>query len=309
MRKLFAILLLVATALEAGAQGRTFKGTVVDRKTGEPVEFATVLVKATDQWSVTDEKGHFTISGISLPTSKVEIASLGYVTLTKDIKFENAVTEETFKLDEDNLTLESAVVTAQENGNSATTSRTIDKTALEHVQVMNVTDISSLLPGGVTDNNNLTAQKQFSIRAGSSSESGNASFGTAVEVDGVRLSNNASYSDLNSSTSLKGASTNSIASANIESVEVITGVPSVEYGDMSSGVVKINTKKGKTPWQVTMSTSPKTKQVSASKGFGLGKTASGNNLGIINASAEYTRSVGDQMSPYTSYERKQLSLT
>ena len=309
MRKLFAILLLVATALEAGAQGRTFKGTVVDRKTGEPVEFATVLIKATDQWSVTDEKGHFTISGISLPTSKVEIASLGYVTLTKDIKFENAVTEETFKLDEDNLTLESAVVTAQENGNSATTSRTIDKTALEHVQVMNVTDISSLLPGGVTDNNNLTAQKQFSIRAGSSSESGNASFGTAVEVDGVRLSNNASYSDLNSSTSLKGASTNSIASANIESVEVITGVPSVEYGDMSSGVVKINTKKGKTPWQVTMSTSPKTKQVSASKGFGLGKSASGANLGIINASAEYTRSVGDQMSPYTSYERKQLSLT
>ena len=135
------------------------------------------------------------------------------------------------------------------------------------------------------------------------------SFGTAVEVDGVRLSNNASYSDLNSSTSLKGASTNSIASSNIESVEVITGVPSVEYGDMSSGVVKINTRKGKTPWQVTMSTSPKTKQMSVSKGFGLGKTARGNSLGIINASAEYTRSVGDQMSPYTSYDRKQLSLT
>ena len=309
MRRLVLILLLLATAIQAAAQGRTFKGTVVDQKTGEPVEFATVLVKSTEQWSVTDEKGQFTISGITVASSKVEIASLGYVTLNKEVTFDKSVTEQTFKLFEDNLTLESAVVTAQENGNSATTSRTIDKTALEHVQVMNVTDISSLLPGGVTVDNSLISQKQFSIRTGGAGENGNASFGTAVEVDGVRLSNNASYSDLNSSTSLKGASTNTIASANIESVEVITGVPSVEYGDMSSGVVKINTKKGKTPWQVTMSTSPKTKQVSASKGFGLGKSASGTSLGIINASAEYTRSISDQMSPYTSYERKQLSLT
>ena len=84
MRKLLVILLFVAAALQAAAQGRTFKGVVVDQKTGEPVEFATVLVKATDQWSVTDENGSFTISGISLPSSKIEIASLGYVTLTKD---------------------------------------------------------------------------------------------------------------------------------------------------------------------------------------------------------------------------------
>lgn len=309
MRKLVIILLLLTTAFLAVAQGRTFKGEVLDTRSGEPVEFATVLIKATEQWSVTDEKGQFTISGVSVAASKVEIASLGYVTLTQDVKFQAGTTEMTFAIAEDNLTLESAVITAQENANSATTSRTIDKTALEHVQVMNVTDISSLLPGGVTVNNSLISQRQFSIRTGSAGENGNASFGTAVEVDGVRLSNNASYSDLNSSTSLKGASTNSIASANIESVEVITGVPSVEYGDMTSGVVKINTKKGKTPWQITMSTSPKTKQVSVSKGFGLGKSAGGSNLGIINTSAEYTRSVGDQMSPYTSYTRRQISLT
>ncbi|MBP5676808.1 MAG: TonB-dependent receptor [Bacteroidales bacterium] len=299
----------MATALQAAGQGRVFKGRVIDKKTGEPVEFATVLIKSTEQWSVTDQNGRFSIGGITAAESQVEIASLGYVTLTQTVKFPPGAEETTFRLSEDNLTLESAVVTAQENGNSATTSRTIDKTALEHVQVMNVTDISSLLPGGVTENNNLITQKQFSIRTGSSGENGNASFGTAVEVDGVRLSNNASYSDLSSGSNLKGVSTNSIASSNVESVEVISGVPSVEYGDMSSGVVKINTKKGKTPWQVTLSTSPKTKQASFSKGFGLGKTAGGRAIGILNASAEYTRSVGDQMSPYTSYDRKQLSLT
>ena len=309
MRRLLVILLIVAAALEAAGQGRTFKGMVVDQKTGEPVEFATVLVKSTEQWSVTDEKGQFTISGISVAASKVEVASLGYVTVTREIKFDKAVTEETFKMAEDNLTLESAVVTAQENANSAATSRTIDKTALEHVQVMNVSDISSLLPGGATVNPSLTSDQQISLRAGKG-ESGSASFGTAVEVDGVRLSNNASFtsSDLNGrSGSVKGASTNNIASSNIESVEVITGVPSVEYGDMGTGVVKINTRKGKTPWQVTMSTSPRTKQVSLSKGFSLGKSRSGVNLGVLNASAEYTNSVSDPLSPYTSYDRKQLS--
>lgn len=311
MRRTLLILLLLATALQAAAQGRTFKGTVVDKRTGEPVEFATVLIKATEQWSVTDEKGLFSISGVSAASSKVEIASLGYVTLTREIKFDKAVTEETFLLAEDNLTLESAVVTAQENANSATTSRTIDKTALEHVQVMNVSDIASLLPGGASVNPSLTSDQQISLRA-AKGESGSASFGTAIEVDGVRLSNNASFtsSDLSGrSGSVKGASTNNIASSNIESVEVITGVPSVEYGDMGTGVVKINTRKGKTPWQVTMSTSPKTKQVSLSKGFSLGTSRSGANLGVLNTSAEYTNSVSDPMSPYTSYDRKQLSLT
>ena len=306
MRKFAVILLILATALQAAGQGRVFKGKVVDKRTGEPVEFATVLVKATEQWSVTDEKGQFSIEGIRVAGSKVEIASLGYVTLTQDVKFSGETTEITFKVDEDNLTLESAVVTAQENSNSAATSRTIDKTALEHVQIMNISDISSLLPGGASVNPSLVSDQQISLRS-AKGESGSSSFGTAIEVDGVRLSNNASFtsSDLNGrSGSVKGASTNNIASSNIESVEVITGVPSVEYGDMGSGVVKINTRKGKTPWNVTMSTSPKTKQVSVSKGFGLGKTRSGFNLGVLNASAEYTNSVADPMSPYTSYDRK-----
>ena len=297
---------IIGLALLAGpvlrAQTHSLSGRVVEKATGEPVEFATVVLDATEQWSVTDREGRFSINNIKAPKSVVTISCLGYATLTREFKFERDVQNVKFQLEIDNLTLSGAVVTAKENDASATTSRTVDKTALEHVQLMNVGDISSLLPGGATADNNLVTSKQFNIRAGGATENGNASFGTAVEVDGVRLSNNASYGDV------KGVSTNSIASANVESVEVITGVPSVEYGDMGAGIVKINTKKGKTPWMVTMSTSPRTKQVSFSKGLGLGETASGQSRGVINASAEYTRSVSDVMSPYTSYDRKQLSL-
>ena len=302
-QRLRYIILLLFALLPLGIRAQTFtvSGTVTDKGTGEPVEFATVVLEASEQWAVADDKGKFSIPGVSVPKTVISVACLGYVTYSVEITISKDIANFKVQLQQDNLTLDKAVVTAKENSNSATTARTIDKTALEHVQMMNVSDISSLLPGGATQSAALTSEQQFNLRA-SSGENGNASFGTAVEVDGVRLSNNASYSDI------KGVATNNIASANVESVEVITGVPSVEYGDMGSGVVKINTKKGKTPWQLTMSTSPRTKQLSVGKGFGLGRSGSGASLGVLNASMEYTRSISEQMSPYTSYLRRQMSL-
>lgn len=79
---------------------------------------------------------------------------------------------------------------------------------------------------------------------------------------------------------------------------MVTGVPSAEYGDISSGVVKISTRKGKTPYTVTLSTNPRTKQIAASKGFDLGR-----NHGVLNSNVEYTRATKNPTSPYTSYSR------
>ncbi|MBQ7622213.1 MAG: carboxypeptidase-like regulatory domain-containing protein, partial [Bacteroidales bacterium] len=238
---IFALAGALAASLPAAAQGFTISGIVTNKETGEPVEFATVVIEASEQWAVADSKGRFSISNIRVAKSVVTVSCLGYVSDSREITIVANIQNYRVKLAEDNLSIDKAVVTAKGNDNSATTAHTIDKAALEHVQLMNVSDISSLLPGGVTENNSLTGEKQFNIRAGGGSESGNASFGTAVEVDGVRISNNAAYLEASTTSfSVKGASTNNIASANVESVEVITGVPSVEYGDMASGVVKIN---------------------------------------------------------------------
>jgi hypothetical protein len=314
MKKRIVIIFILLFSIFSGAcfaQKYTFSGTITDKTTGDPVEFATVVLEGPSLWAVADASGRFTITGVPSVKTTVSVSCLGYVEWKKEIQIGRDIKDFKVALAQDNLSLESAVVTAQEDANSATTARTIDKTALDHVQVMNVSDISALLPGGATKDPSLTSDQQIAIRAGSG-ENGSAAFGTAIEVDGVRLSNNASFTNSSlsgRSGSVAGASTNNLASSNIESVEVITGVPSVEYGDMSSGVVKINTRKGKTPWIVTMSTSPKTKQVSLSKGFGLGIKQNGASRGVLNASAEYTRSVSEPMSPYTSYDRKQLSLT
>lgn len=289
---LVALLLSVSLA----AQQFTISGTITDKETGKPVDFATVVLESSEQWAVADANGTFTIKNVPAGDNVLSVSCLGYVSVTRDLNIKGNITDMNVSLVLDNLRLESAVVTAKENSNSAATSRTIDKVALEHVQVMNVTDISGLLPGGKTSSSTLTSTQSFSIRGG-------GSFGTAVEVDGVRLTNNASF------TSVSGVATNNIASSNVESVEIITGVPSVEYGDMTSGVVKINTQRGKTPWSVTMSTSPLTKQISVNKGFSLGVTRSGASRGVLNTTLEYTRSVSNKMSPFSSYDRKQLAIT
>ena len=318
MKKTILVLIIaLSTALVISAQEKkqtqtetyTISGVVLDKKSKKPVEFATILLTKTEQWAIADANGSFSIQNVQPGKNTLSISCLGYITDTKEIIITKDIPKYLIYLQEDNLTLESVVVTAKENENSATTSRTIDNTALEHIQMVNVADISSLLPGGQTFNPDLTEQQTFNIRAGKGTELGNSAFGTAVEVDGVRLSGNASISDIGNNKNLKGVSTNSIASSNVESVEVITGVPSVEYGDMTSGVVKVNTKKGKTPYYITLSSNPRMKQISLSKGFGLGSSKKGASNGVLNASLEYTRSISELMSPFKSYDRKTASLT
>lgn len=129
-------------------------------------------------------------------------------------------------------------------------------------------------------------------------ERGNAAFGTAIEIDGMRLNNNASMSETQS------ASTRNISTSNIESIEVIAGIPGVEYGDISNGVVKVNTRRGHTPWIVEASMNPYTRQVALSKGMALA-----HNAGTLNFSLEHARSFTDIASPHTAYSRNILSAT
>ena len=136
----------------------------------------------------------------------------------------------------------------------------------------------------------------MALRSGSQ-EKGSPSFGTAIEVDGMRLDNNATAGET------AGASTRTISSSNIESIEIVTGIPSVEYGDLSNGVVKVNTRKGKSPFIVEGKLNQHTQQIALNKGFDLGSRS-----GVLNASFEHARSFSNAASPHTAYQRNILSL-
>jgi hypothetical protein len=282
----------------------TLSGKILNNRDKTPVEYASVSINDGGLWALTDEKGGFIIRNVPKGKTEVSIHCLGFVKRVILLDIQASVADTVFFLLEDNLALDEVVITAKSKQNDAVTSYIIDRAGLEHLQMLSVADVMALLPGGQTNRSLHLASgspQRIAVR-GSTSEMGNPTFGTSIEVDGVRLSNNTSL-DKSESGDVYGVDTRNIASGNVESVEVITGVASVEYGDMTNGVVKINTKKGKSPLTVEMATKPHTKQIAANKGFALGARA-----GVLNASIEYTRSISNPVSPYTSYDRNGVSL-
>lgn len=309
----YVLVILLALSSMASAFGQRYKisGKVVNTR-NEAVELATIVLPGNQLWSITDEAGAFTLEPVQKGISVLTIHCLGYAKKTLELDVQRNITDLIITLQEDNLALDEVVVTARKIAGEQTTSYLMDRRTLDHAQVLNVTDVTGLLPGGKTRRDNhlaTTNDERFAIRSGRS-ETGNPSFGTAIEIDGIRLDNNSSMSDgllktgTTSLTETKGISTKNISTVNIESIEVITGIPSVEYGDLSNGVVKINTRKGKTPYHVEFSTEPQTKQYAISKGFLLGAKA-----GVLNSSFEHAKSNSDLASPHTTYARNAFSLT
>ena len=295
---LLMILLLVSADVMTAQQNRalfSISGKVVDAKTGEPVIGAAVNVEDTGIWAISDENGTFFLPDIRPGDYAVQFSCLGFVDKRLSFVVKKDIPNLTIKLDQNTLALNSVVVTAERDKEGMNTSLKFGANALNHLQMSNVTDISALLPGGKTVNPDLTTDNAVSLRSGGLA-AGNAAFGTALEVDGVRVGNNASFG------SMSGTGTRNISTENVQSIEVITGVPSAEYGDLNSGMVRINTRKGLTPWNITFAVNPRTYQASASKGIDLMK-----NRGVLNVSAEWTRATQKLSSPYTSYTRRGFS--
>ena len=75
--KLLLSFTVALAALSVSAQNRTVKGTVTDGASGEPVPFASIVVKGTSQWTTTDIDGQYAVEAPSNGVFSVEI--LGYV--------------------------------------------------------------------------------------------------------------------------------------------------------------------------------------------------------------------------------------
>ena len=289
------LLFVVGAATTLKAQGVLLNGTIKSKGDGRPIEYATVTLKECELWAITDNKGRFAIKNVPSGNVTLTVRCLGFATFTTKVNVRAGMPHVDIGLNDDNLKLNEVEVVAKRKGDATTTSYTIDRLALDNRQALNLGDIMSLLPGGKTWNSSLLRNTRIALRS-SSGEMGNASFGTAIEVDGVRLDNNATPGET------LGAGTRTLSTANIESVEVVTGVPSVEYGDLSNGIVKVNTRSGKSPFIVEAKLNQNTRQLALSKGVDLG-----GKMGLFNFSVEHARTFGDITSPFTAYQRNVLS--
>ena len=299
--KRILVLLLTFMAVHAAmlrAQPYCVSGRVMDASTRTPMEYATVVHQTTGQGTVVGPDGTFQLRNLPKGTARIEVRLFGYVpqlltfALTRDPSIVVMLVEQDLRLDE--------VTVTSKKQNIETTAYTVDRTSLDHNQIVNMSDVSVLLPGGKSQGDqSLIDDRRIALRSEGTGEMGNAAFGTAVEVDGQRLSNNGEMEETT------GASTRTVTTSDIEEVEVITGIPSVEYGDLSNGMVKVKTRRGKTPYMVDVTLKPHTKLAALAKGFSLGRTGQG---GILNVSYEWTQSVSSLTSPYTTYRRNGLSL-
>ena len=289
------LLLLAANVSPAAPAVYGVSGRVLDASGDTPLPGAVVTLDG-GLWAVTDSDGRFALRGVQPGKYTLTATCLGYVDTPLEIEVRSETSGLVVRMQESSLALKEVVVTARKPKEGVGTSHTLGRDALNHLQLSSMTDMAALLPGGKTSNPDLTSSESFSLRSGGSSAA-NAAFATALEVDGVRLGNNAGFGVPG------GVDTRSIAVDNVESVEVITGVPSAEYGDLNNGMVRIHTRKGRTPLNVSFSVNPRTWQTSVSKGLDLQ-----DGRGVLNLGAEWARATRKLVSPYESYTRRGLTL-
>lgn len=296
------------------AQNVSVAWKVIDAVKGTPVIAANVQVLGQSVYCFTDAKGIFRLT-LSSGNYPVRISCLGYNETELNIQLtSNVDSTPVIKLEPLSLALNEITVTSQ-NGKGLTTTSIISRTALNHAQPISLADIMQLVPGNLIENPDMSSPQQIKIRE--ISNDANSALGTAIIVDGNPLVNDANLQNASTSrmssdnnevqqnasitfptTSGMGVDIRQFSTNNIESVEVISGIPSVEYGNLTSGAVIVNTKAGATPLALKFKTDPYIKQVYLGKGIQLK-----DNAGAINVSMDYLNSYADVLSKYEGYDR------
>ena len=286
-----------------------FSGKITDKSGGTKIELVAVQLKELNRWTTTNNEGIFTFERVPAGQYTLQAVCLGYEPFEQKVEIGSGTGEMTFLMEQSTLALEEVVVTAKEHTNLSSSSK-IESTALTHVQPTNLADIMQLIPGQITLNPDLSKSNQIAIRDINTANDpdDNSAMGTAIIIDGTPVSNDANMQALNTagggtaqaySTAGQGVDLRKISTDNIESVEVIRGIPSVKYGDLTTGAVLVKTKAGKTNLFAKVKSDPRIKQFTLSKGFIL----PGKKNGALNIDIDYTKAMDDLRLPAKSYNR------
>jgi hypothetical protein len=316
MRFLHLIFTLIFAVQFASAQ-LTVRGIVMDAEDNEPLGFASIGVTPTMQTMHATADGEFAFR-TERGKHTINIAFIGYQSVSEVVNISRDTTI-VFKLHPTTEVLREVVVTARES-QGATSSSRIDKDAMNHIQPTSFTDLLELLPGNISQNPNMGAVNSISLReTGNLSASGSvttnsdysiSSLGTLFVVDGVNMNSDAEMQNIPTTSTdgpeatrnltNRGVDMRTISTDNIESVEIFRGIPSAEYGNLTSGLVNIKRIKKSTPLRARFKADEYSKLFSVGKGFTVGDH-------VVNLDAGYLDSKVDPRNSLENYKRVNAS--
>lgn len=271
-----------------------------------PLPYAVIGVPDNGVSAVANGQGRYDIGSITEGRARVTVSFLGKIPIDTVIHVTGDMRLD-FTMQEDNFRIKEIVVTAENRRSGQSTASLITRTAMDHMQATSLADVMRLLPGELTRNPSLSDPLQLSIRSTTSQDM--IGLGTAIIVDDAPLSNNAnlqtmhpvvvgSVAGLYKDVPFGGPDARQISTDNIESVEVIRGIPSVQYGELTSGAVLVRYRAGREPLWVRVKANPNVYQFSAGKGFHLGEKK-----GALNLSADYAHNTNSTTQSYLYYRR------
>ena len=270
---LAALLPLIALLCTGGglpAQARpdaatVLNGTIVDRGTRLPIVGATVGIEGMPLFVVSDSAGRWRLANVPGGPQVLFVRKIGFAparvsvtvpargTLTRDVALARTALE-----------LETVNVTADPAGRArgeAGTASVIGREAIANQTAASLAGVLELVPGvplsppgldGVQQiglRNGPTSTGAVAVTQGGASAADLATFGTLIVVDGVPLSNNANLqtlgprAEISAGTSAQGGiDLRRIPAATLERVEVIRGLPSARWGDLTQGAIIVDTR-------------------------------------------------------------------
>jgi outer membrane receptor protein involved in Fe transport len=258
-------------------------GRVTDAETGLPLANVEVTVEGTVIRGVTDAEGRYWLTNVPPGPQTLRTRRIGYApnrmpltvpvsgTLTQDIRI--AVSA---------LLVEGITVTgdavSRATGEMATAT-VIDIEAVRHQNATSLRNVLELVPGVEAEPPGLDDFQQIALRVAPTATSSfsaigttaedMAAFGTLIVLNDVPLSNNANLQVAGRSSQVffntnagGGIDLRKIPARTIERVEVIRGVPSARYGDLTQGAIVVETRAGEVHPEVSLQFDERTLEAS-----------------------------------------------
>lgn len=308
---LFSILLHLYS-LSFAQNSSTLSGLVIELESQKPLSGVLIKNQQSNIIVITDEEGKFAIEHLSLSKFYLQCILPGYPRLFVSVQMPaSGDTSITIYLPHSNSSLDIFMLGGIEveakrdllpKDYAATT--TISSGEIENLQASSLGDVLEMIPGlEKTNRLGLDNSIHANVRGQASDYLG--TFGTKIIIDETVFSNNAnmqmSSGGTVTSSAGQGIDLRLIPADNIESVEVIRGIPSAKYGDLTSGLIKVKTYSGLMSPRLKMKSNPNTTEAN----FGTGFDLAGN---VFNVNLNYGFSERELRKEGDEYHRFNLSL-